>query len=229
MPSHSAACRTLKSRSGRRSFARKRGDTVGTNPASHLPTPRLPFGTRGVAGSNPVAPTNPRPGFPWVCAGRPADLHMSAQGVRAPSPVLPGHAHRAWLVPGCDRGGFIEEEHPVGAVAATGQRPEGRPAIQPAVDAPAAVAAEHAGASAAMRPAIGPDDLPGPAGAGLHAAASMASRARLASGPPRYSPVVPSLRTTRWHGTTSGSGLCEQALAAARTADGFPAALATAA
>jgi len=27
----------------------------------------------------------------------------------------------------------------------------------------------------------------------------------LASGPPRYSPVVPSLRTTRWHGTTSGT------------------------
>src|SRR6266403_396248 len=98
-----------------------------------------------------------------------------------------------------------------------------------AVDASAAVAAEQAGAGAALRPAIGPDDLPGPAGAGGHAVASMASRARLASGPPTYSPVVPSLRTTRWHGTTSGSGLCEQALAAARTADGFPAALATAA
>src|SRR6267142_2170766 len=73
-------------------------------------------------------------------------------------------------------------------------------------------------AGAAVRPAIGADDLPGPAGAGGQAAASMASRARLASGPPRYSPVVPSLRTTRWQGTTSGSGLCEQALAAARSA-----------
>ena len=55
-----------------------------------------------------------------------------------------------------------------------------------------------------------------------------ASKACLASGPPRYSPKVPSLRTTRWHGRTSGSGLWEHALAAARTADGLPAAFATA-
>jgi hypothetical protein len=59
----------------------------------------------------------------------------------APSPVLPGHARRAWAVPGCDRSGFIEEEHPVCAVAATGQCPEGCTAIQPAIDAPAAIAA----------------------------------------------------------------------------------------
>src|SRR5882724_2414577 len=59
-------------------------------------------------------------------------------------------------------------------------------------------------------------------------AASIASKACLASGPPRYSPKVPSLRTTRWQGTTSGSGLWEHALAAARTADGLPAAFATA-
>jgi hypothetical protein len=61
-----------------------------------------------------------------------------------------------------------------------------------------------------------------------HPAASSASKACLASGPPRYSPMVPSLRTTRWQGTTSGNGLWEHALAAARTADGLPAAFATA-
>src|SRR5205085_1587903 len=61
-----------------------------------------------------------------------------------------------------------------------------------------------------------------------HPAASIASKASLASGPPRYSPKVPSLRTTRWQGTTSGSGLWEHALAAARTADLLPTAFATA-
>jgi hypothetical protein len=63
---------------------------------------------------------------------------------------------------------------------------------------------------------------------GGHASASIASKARLASGPPRYPPDEPSLRTTRWQGTTSGTGLWEHALAAARTADGLPAAFATA-
>ncbi len=41
--------------------------------------------------------------------------------------------------------------------------------------------------------------------------------------------MVPSLRTTRWQGTTRGIGLWAQALPAARTAAGFPAARATAA
>ena len=39
--------------------------------------------------------------------------------------------------------------------------------------------------------------------------------------------MAPSLRSTRWHGTTSGTGLCEQALPTARTASGLPAADAT--
>ena len=38
--------------------------------------------------------------------------------------------------------------------------------------------------------------------AGLHASSD-----RLASAPPRYWPIEPSLRTTRWHGTTTGTGL----------------------
>ena len=39
--------------------------------------------------------------------------------------------------------------------------------------------------------------------------------------------MLPSLRTTRWHGTTTGSGLCEHALPTARTAVGLPAIAAT--
>ena len=62
---------------------------------------------------------------------------------------------------------------------------------------------------------------------GGHAAASMASRAALASAPPRYSPMVPSLRTTRWQGTTSGTGLWRRRVPTARTAPGMPAAAAT--
>src|SRR5690606_20722610 len=58
---------------------------------------------------------------------------------------------------------------------------------------------------------------------------SSASSAAFASVPPRYWPMLPSLRTTRWHGTTTGTGLCEQALPTARTAFGLPAARATAA
>ena len=36
------------------------------------------------------------------------------------------------------------------------------------------------------------------------------------------SPIVPSLRTTRWQGTISAVGLAPQALATARTAAGWP-------
>ena len=54
-------------------------------------------------------------------------------------------------------------------------------------------------------------------------AASIRSRATFMAAPPPYWPGLPSLRTTRWHGTTIGTGLWEQALAAARTAAGRPA------
>src|SRR5579863_3021550 len=59
------------------------------------------------------------------------------------------------------------------------------------------------------------------------AAPSRVSSTRLTSGPPTYLPRVPSLLITRWQGTTTGSGLVEQAVAAARTAFGWPAAAAT--
>jgi hypothetical protein len=62
---------------------------------------------------------------------------------------------------------------------------------------------------------------------GCPAEASIVSSMCFASGPPRYCPYVPSLRTTRWQGTTSGIGLVAHALPAARTALGFPAASAT--
>ena len=56
-----------------------------------------------------------------------------------------------------------------------------------------------------------------------HAAASRSSRMRLSSTPPRYPPIAPSERTTRWHGTTTGNGLVAQADPTARTARGLPA------
>src|SRR4051812_28504357 len=68
----------------------------------------------------------------------------------------------------------------------------------------------------------------GPIGPKHYGFASSASNVRFAAVPPRYSPGAPSLRTTRWQGTTSGTGLWEQALAAARIAEAFPAAFATA-
>ena len=135
-----------------------------------------------------------------------------------------------WLLVGYwkdsrNRGGFIEEEDATHPVAAARDRPLGRPAVQPAVDARPPVAAECARAGAFVRLAVRADEPPRLRD---QPAASIASKACLASGPPRYSPKVPSLRTTRWHGRTSGSGFCEHALAAARTADGLPAAFATA-
>ena len=60
-----------------------------------------------------------------------------------------------------------------------------------------------------------------------HAAASIASRAALHLGTAEVLADVPSLRTTRWQGTTSGIGLWAQALPTARTAFGLPAAAAT--
>src|ERR1022692_4865802 len=66
-------------------------------------------------------------------------------------------------------------------------------------------------------------------GVGDAHAASNESGACLARGPPRYPPDEPSERTTRWHGTTTGSGLVAQAVPTARTALGLPAAAATAA
>ena len=52
---------------------------------------------------------------------------------------------------------------------------------------------------------------------------------RLTSVPPAYWPSVPSLRITRWHGISTGSGLRAQAVPTARTAAGRPAAAATSA
>ena len=52
---------------------------------------------------------------------------------------------------------------------------------------------------------------------------SAARIVRLLPGPPRlYWPIVPSVRTTRWHGTMSGTGLCPSAVPTARTAFGRP-------
>lgn len=61
-----------------------------------------------------------------------------------------------------------------------------------------------------------------------HAAASRSSNVCFALTPPTYCPMDPSPRTTRWHGITTGSGLCAQAEPTARTARGLPTAAATA-
>ena len=61
-----------------------------------------------------------------------------------------------------------------------------------------------------------PRGQPGPA-------PSPARIVRLLSGPPRlYWPMLPSVRTTRWQGTMSGTGLCPRAVPTARTALGRP-------
>jgi hypothetical protein len=64
-------------------------------------------------------------------------------------------------------------------------------------------------------------------GDGGHAAASSSSRVFLALAPPTYPPIAPLARTTRWQGTTTGSGLRAHAVPTARTAAGLPAAAAT--
>src|SRR5271165_6908963 len=49
----------------------------------------------------------------------------------------------------------------------------------------------------------------------------------LRASPQRYPASSPSLRTTRWQGTATATGLLAQALATARTAFGSPISLAT--
>ena len=62
-----AASRTLKSRSGRTGFARKRGDTVGTNPASH--------GLSRVPSSGPAG--SPSAVMSWGCESVPDSASLS--------------------------------------------------------------------------------------------------------------------------------------------------------
>ena len=97
---------------------------------------------------------------------------------------------------------------------------------QSSVQAARPIAAERAGGCALVGLPVRTQQRVRPGG---HAAPSSVSRARLASTPPTYCPIVPSLRTTRWQGTTTGRGLLAHALPAARTAFGWPAAFATAA
>ncbi len=58
---------------------------------------------------------------------------------------------------------------------------------------------------------------------------SKVRRVFFASMPPTYWPIEPSLRTTRWQGTTTGIGLVAHAVPTARTAFGLPTATAMAA
>src|SRR5258705_13335476 len=88
------------------------------------------------------------------------------------------------------------------------------------------VAAERAGGCALVGLSVRAQQRACPGG---HVDPSSVSRARLASAPPTYCPIVPSLRTTRWQGTTTGRGLLAHAPPAARTAFGLPAAFAIAA
>ena len=68
-----------------------------------------------------------------------------------------------------------------------------------------------------------------PGETGSQMAASRDSRVCFASTPPTYWPIDPSLRTTRWQGTTIGIGLVAHAVPTARTAFGLPDATAMAA
>src|SRR5205085_10884407 len=56
---------------------------------------------------------------------------------------------------------------------------------------------------------------------------SISSRAFLRSIPQRYPPIVPSSRTTRWHGMATATGLVAQARATALVALGCPIPFAT--
>src|SRR5439155_20613905 len=143
-----------------------------------------------------------------------------------PLRVLVGQAHGAWPVHGRDGGLLVGEEHAMPDVPAARDGPERGRAVEPAVHAARPVAAERAGGCALVGLPVRTQQRVRPGG---HAAPSSVSRARLASTPPTYCPIVPSLRTTRWQGTTTGRGLLAHALPAARTAFGWPAAFAIAA
>ena len=79
----------------------------------------------------------------------------------------------------------------------------------------------------ALPPRVGARLVPLGARGGVHAAASRFSSVVLAAGPPTYRPGVPLTGSTRWQGSTTGSGLVAQAVPTARTAFGFPTSSAT--
>ena len=79
----------------------------------------------------------------------------SAAVPRLPRAVVVAQAHRARAVAGRARVGLGGEEHAVAHVAAAGDRPQRAGAVEPAVDAAAAMAAEQARLGAGVRPAVG--------------------------------------------------------------------------
>src|SRR5437879_9808169 len=117
-------------------------------------------------------------------------------GAGLPSRVRVGQARGAWPVPGRDGGLLVGEEHAVLDVPATRDGPEGGRAIESAVQSARPVAPEGAGRRALVGPPVRPQQRV-PLRTRAHAADSSASSMCLASTPPTYCPMVPSLRTTR--------------------------------
>lgn len=85
---------------------------------------------------------------------------------------------------------LVEEEDPLGDVAAAGDRPQRRRAVETPIDTADPMPTEDTGAAAGERSAVGAEESPPPRRrlgyqAALGAAASNASNTRLAPGPPR--------------------------------------------
>ncbi len=118
------------------------------------------------------------------------------------------------------------------ALAVSAPDARSRPAASTQPSAPPAARPTNSTVSPARRSTAprmhGSPDRTGIRRAGLvavdtHGRVSCASNQRFTCSPQRNPPSVPSLRSTRWHGTKSAAALRAQAEAAARTAAGRPA------
>ena len=186
--------------------------------------PVQPLVQRPGPGSLPAQPGVPVPGdgqqVRVESLPQPFDRLRQRRGevaVLAPAESVPGHVD-----------GGPEPLRPVVQGREVGAFGRGQ---QPGQQRPAEVVqfAGHRGPVRGGHPVAEPAHRAGPgfgAGAG-HAAPSRCSSAALAFSPPAYRPIEPSERITRWQGTTTGSGFVAQAVPAARTAFGLPAAAAT--
>jgi hypothetical protein len=111
-----------------------------------------------------------------------------------PSRVRGGQARGAWPVSGRDGGLLVGEEHAALDVPAARDGAEGGRAVEPAVPPARPMAPEGAWRRARVGPAVRAQQR---VRLDAQAADSSASSRCLASTPPTYCPMVPSLRTTR--------------------------------
>jgi hypothetical protein len=86
------------------------------------------------------------------------------QGSLLPGAIFRGHAGGAGPEAGGDSRTFVRKKHPVLNIAPTGDRPEGGPTPETAVDLPTSMASEKARVRALIWPAIGSDQRDGSPG-----------------------------------------------------------------